>query len=71
MPRRNLLRSLAIIPKLNTSTFQLWPIICPGASKLIGNYDGHEEVTKFKFGLMYQKVGQVTEEEILNNETHS
>ena len=61
----------SIIPKLNTSTFQLWPIMCPGASKLIRNYDEHEEVTKFKFGLMYQKVGQVTEEEILNNETHS
>ena len=60
-----------IIPKLNTSTFQLWPIMCPGASKLIRSYDEHEEVTKFKFGLMYQKVGQVTEEEILNNETHS
>ena len=60
-----------IVPKLNTSTFQLWPIMCPGASKLIRSYDEHEEVTKFKFGLMYQKVGQVTEEEILNNETHS
>lgn len=46
------------------------PISCPKASNLIANYDEHVLVTNFKFGVLYQRYGQTTEEELFgNNET--
>jgi RAP1 GTPase activating protein 1 len=46
------------------------PVICPMASNLIAAYDEHQLVVNFKFGILYQKYGQIIEEELFgNNET--
>ena len=58
-----------IVPELTTEQFE--PVLCPQASELIMTYDEHRIVNTFKFGLIYQKVGQVTEEAMFGNRTHS
>jgi len=50
---------------------KLEPVLCPRASELIVNYDEHVLDNCFKFGLIYQKVGQVTEEALFGNRAHS
>ncbi|XP_013140912.1 PREDICTED: rap1 GTPase-activating protein 1 isoform X2 [Papilio polytes] len=45
-------------------------VTCLSASPLIATYDEHVLVNDFKFGVLYQKYGQTTEEELFgNNET--
>ncbi|KYB25969.1 rap1 GTPase-activating protein 1 isoform X3 [Tribolium castaneum] len=51
--------------QLNIDNFV--PVLHPKASQLIANYDEHVLVTNFKFGVMYQKFGQTTEEELFCN----
>lgn len=58
-----------IVPDLSTDKFE--PVFFPNASELILQYDEHPIVNKFKFGLIYQKVGQTTEEAMFGNQTHS
>ncbi|KAJ8912502.1 hypothetical protein NQ315_000678, partial [Exocentrus adspersus] len=54
--------------QLNIENFV--PVLHPKASQLIANYDEHVLVTNFKFGVLYQKFGQITEEDLFcNNET--
>ncbi|XP_066994645.2 rap1 GTPase-activating protein 1 isoform X2 [Anabrus simplex] len=43
------------------------PVLCPRASQLIAAYDEHVLVTNFKFGVLYQRFGQTTEEELFGN----
>lgn len=43
------------------------PIMCPNTSNLIVTYDEHQLVSNFKFGVLYQKYGQITEEELFAN----
>ncbi|RVE63335.1 hypothetical protein OJAV_G00135250 [Oryzias javanicus] len=43
------------------------PILYPKASHLIVSYDEHEVNNTFKFGIIYQRFGQVSEEELFNN----
>ena len=50
---------------------RLHPVLCPRASELIVNYDEHVLDNFFKFGLIYQKAGQTTEEELFGNQEHS
>ncbi|XP_073961913.1 rap GTPase activating protein 1 isoform X4 [Choristoneura fumiferana] len=46
------------------------PVMSLNASSLISAYDEHVLVATFKFGVLYQKYGQTTEEELFgNNET--
>lgn len=47
------------------------PVMFPGISELITTFDEHCITNKFKFGVMYQKFGQVTEEAIFGNRAHS
>ena len=47
------------------------PVMFPGISDLITAFDEHCITNKFKFGIIYQKFGQVTEEAIFGNRTHS
>lgn len=54
---------------LNVSAWQ--PVLCPQASKLIAAYDEHVLVTSFKFGILYQKKGQTSEEELFSNRVPS
>ncbi|KAJ2945575.1 hypothetical protein O0L34_g397 [Tuta absoluta] len=45
-------------------------VMCLNASSLVATYDEHVLVNTFKFGVLYQKYGQTTEEELFgNNET--
>ncbi|XP_044739245.1 rap1 GTPase-activating protein 1 isoform X2 [Chrysoperla carnea] len=54
--------------ELNIDHFQ--PVLCPRASQLIATYDERVLISNFKFGVLYQKFGQTTEEELFcNNET--
>uniref|UniRef100_A0A667WN26 Rap-GAP domain-containing protein n=1 Tax=Myripristis murdjan TaxID=586833 RepID=A0A667WN26_9TELE len=41
--------------------------VCGQASQLIVNYDEHEVNSTFKFGVIYQRFGQVSEEELFRN----
>lgn len=47
------------------------PVMFPGISDIIAAFDEHCISNTFKFGLIYQKFGQVTEEAIFSNRTHS
>ena len=49
----------------------LYPVISPRASDLIMKFDEHCISNTFKFGMIYQKFGQLTEEAIFGNRTHS
>lgn len=45
-------------------------VTCPNTSALISGYDERVLIMKFKFGVMYQRFGQTTEEELFcNNNT--
>ncbi|KAK1874611.1 Rap1 GTPase-activating protein 2, partial [Dissostichus eleginoides] len=43
------------------------PVLYPKASQLIVNFDEHEVNNTFKFGIIYQRFGQVSEEELFRN----
>ncbi|KAL0993740.1 hypothetical protein UPYG_G00113020 [Umbra pygmaea] len=43
------------------------PVLYPKASQLIVSYDEHELNNTFKFGVIYQRFGQVSEEELFGN----
>ncbi|KAH8249239.1 hypothetical protein KR032_007582 [Drosophila birchii] len=47
------------------------PVLCPKASQLISVYDEHVLVSHFKFGVLYQRYGQTTEEELFGNQMTS
>ncbi|XP_032591718.1 rap1 GTPase-activating protein 1 isoform X2 [Drosophila grimshawi] len=47
------------------------PVLCPKASQLIKVYDEHVLVSHFKFGVLYQRYGQTTEEELFGNQQTS
>lgn len=58
-----------LCPDLSVDKFE--PIMSPRASDLIVNYDEHVVVNNYKFGFIYQKYGQVTEEALFGNRRHS
>ncbi|XP_034257132.1 rap1 GTPase-activating protein 1 isoform X3 [Thrips palmi] len=43
------------------------PVLCPRASQLIAAYDEHVIVSNFKFGVLYQRFGQTSEEQLFSN----
>ncbi|CAF0877590.1 unnamed protein product [Adineta ricciae] len=47
------------------------PIFCDGARDLLLKYDESHVSNKHKFGVVYQRANQLTEEDIFSNETHS
>lgn len=51
--------------ELNTEKFV--PVSWPKSSPLIAAYDEHVLVNHFKFGLLHQRFGQTTEEDIFAN----
>ncbi|XP_043667527.1 rap1 GTPase-activating protein 1-like isoform X2 [Vespula pensylvanica] len=55
----------AINDSLNVNT--LMPVVCSGAGTLIAQYDEHALVSRFKFGVLHQRAGQVTEEQLFGN----
>jgi RAP1 GTPase activating protein 1 len=58
-----------LCPDLTLDRFE--PILSPRASELIVSYDEHVVVNNYKFGLIYQRYGQVTEESLFGNRGHS
>lgn len=46
---------------------RLSPVLCPRASQLIAAYDEHVLVSNFKFGVLYQRFGQTSEEQLFSN----
>ena len=53
------------------SVVSLHPILAPSSSQLLVNYDEHVLVNNFKFGVIYQRVGQTSEEALFGNRVHS
>ena len=58
-----------ICPQLSLASLQ--PVLCPRASELLVNYDEHVLVNNFKFGVIYQRQGQTSEEALFGNRGHS
>ncbi|XP_052854152.1 rap1 GTPase-activating protein 1 isoform X2 [Drosophila gunungcola] len=56
-------------PSITVENFM--PVLCPKASQLISVYDEHVLVSHFKFGVLYQRYGQTTEEELFGNQQTS
>ncbi|CAH1774914.1 unnamed protein product [Owenia fusiformis] len=53
------------------SVSQLYPVLFSKGSQLVVTYDEHVCTNTYKFGVIYQRYGQVTEEELFGNEEHS
>jgi RAP1 GTPase activating protein 1 len=51
----------------DVTTEKFSPVVCPRASDLIVAYDEHVLVSTYKFGVVCQKEGQTTEEELFSN----
>jgi hypothetical protein len=47
------------------------PVLCDGAHELLLKYDESHVSNQHKFGIIYQRENQITEEDIFSNETHS
>ena len=58
-----------LCPQLSLASLQ--PVLCPRASELLVNYDEHVLVNNFKFGVIYQRAGQTSEEALFGNRDHS
>ncbi|XP_060092908.1 rap1 GTPase-activating protein 1-like isoform X4 [Heteronotia binoei] len=50
---------------------RFFPVLYPKASQLIVAFDEHVISNNFKFGVIYQKLGQTTEEEVFGNNDES
>ena len=50
------------------SVTNLLPVLSCKTSQLIAAYDEHVLVSHFKFGVLYQKYGQTSEEELFSNQ---
>ncbi|KAK6734766.1 hypothetical protein RB195_018139 [Necator americanus] len=49
------------------TTEQFTPVAFPGGSELIVQYDEHVLTNTYKFGVIYQRGGQISEEELFGN----
>ncbi|XP_045547704.1 rap1 GTPase-activating protein 1 isoform X3 [Salmo salar] len=58
-----------VFEEVNVDRF--YPVLYPKASRLIVTFDEHVISNKFKFGVIYQKFGQTTEEELFGNSDES
>ncbi|XP_055863657.1 rap1 GTPase-activating protein 1-like isoform X6 [Biomphalaria glabrata] len=58
-----------ICDEITTDRFH--PVLSLKGSELVMSYDEHVLTHKFKFGIIYQRKGQTSEEELFGNKTHS
>ncbi|XP_076870338.1 rap1 GTPase-activating protein 1 isoform X4 [Brachyhypopomus gauderio] len=58
-----------VCEEVNVDRF--YPVLYPKASRLIVTFDEHVISNNFKFGVVYQKFGQTTEEELFGNSEES
>lgn len=59
--------SYKLTKQFQVTTDRFSPIAFPGGSELILQYDEHILSDTYKFGVVYQKFGQITEEELFGN----
>ncbi|BFZ23937.1 hypothetical protein BsWGS_26977 [Bradybaena similaris] len=55
----------------DVSTDRFHPVLSLKGSELVMSYDEHVLTHNFKFGVIYQKKGQTSEEEVFGNRRHS
>ncbi|VIO94722.1 Rap/ran-GAP family protein [Brugia malayi] len=53
------------------TTDRFSPVAFPGGTEMILKYDEHVLTNTYKFGVIYQRFGQTTEEELFGNATYS
>ncbi|XP_078413886.1 rap1 GTPase-activating protein 1-like isoform X2 [Cetorhinus maximus] len=58
-----------VCEEVNVDRF--YPVLYPKASRLIVTFDEHVISNHFKFGVIYQKLGQTSEEELFTNNEES
>ncbi|XP_072305162.1 rap1 GTPase-activating protein 1-like isoform X6 [Eucyclogobius newberryi] len=58
-----------VFEEVNVDRF--YPVLYPKASRLIVTFDEHVISNNFKFGIIYQKFGQTSEEELFGNTDES
>ncbi|KAM9343280.1 rap1 GTPase-activating protein 1-like isoform 4-T4 [Pholidichthys leucotaenia] len=58
-----------VCEEVNVDRF--FPVLYPKASRLIVTFDEHVISNNFKFGVIYQKFGQTSEEELFGNDEES
>ncbi|XP_029993689.1 rap1 GTPase-activating protein 1-like isoform X12 [Sphaeramia orbicularis] len=58
-----------VCEEINVDRF--FPVLYPKASRLIVTFDEHVISNNFKFGIIYQKYGQTSEEELFGNSVES
>ncbi|XP_056588886.1 rap1 GTPase-activating protein 1 isoform X9 [Triplophysa dalaica] len=58
-----------VFEEVNVDRF--FPVLYPKASRLIVTFDEHVINNNFKFGVIYQKFGQISEEELFGNNEES
>ncbi|XP_057219370.1 rap1 GTPase-activating protein 1 isoform X9 [Triplophysa rosa] len=58
-----------VCEEVNVDRF--FPVLYPKASRLIVTFDEHVISNNFKFGVIYQKFGQISEEELFGNNEES
>uniref|UniRef100_A0AAR2JNA2 Rap-GAP domain-containing protein n=1 Tax=Pygocentrus nattereri TaxID=42514 RepID=A0AAR2JNA2_PYGNA len=58
-----------VCEEVNVDRF--YPVLYPKASRLIVTFDEHVISNNFKFGVIYQKFGQMSEEELFGNNVES
>uniref|UniRef100_A0A674C730 RAP1 GTPase activating protein n=1 Tax=Salmo trutta TaxID=8032 RepID=A0A674C730_SALTR len=58
-----------VFEEVNVDRF--YPVLYPKASRLVVTFDEHVISNNFKFGVIYQKFGQTTEEELFGNSDES
>ncbi|XP_058258572.1 rap1 GTPase-activating protein 1 isoform X9 [Hemibagrus wyckioides] len=58
-----------VCEEVNVDKF--YPVLYPKASRLIVTFDEHVLRNNFKFGVIYQKLGQTSEEELFGNSEES
>ncbi|XP_061627083.1 rap1 GTPase-activating protein 1-like isoform X9 [Phyllopteryx taeniolatus] len=58
-----------VCEEVNVDRF--FPVLYPKASRLIVTFDEHVISNNFKFGVIYQKFGQISEEELFGNSQES
>ena len=56
---------------INPSKIQESLVAFPGGSELVLQYDEHVVNDSYKFGVVYQRFGQTTEEELFGNASSS
>lgn len=59
------------LPQLSATALTFEPVFCPDTYRKLLEFDEQTIINKFKVGLIYQRIGQTTEEAMFSNQTPS